>query len=277
MTSKGPWVISDSDKRNRRLPNRVTTTMRTCQFIGGAILIAFLLPLFVAHAQRSYTFPSAPPIRGSLVADGRVWTVGTPRMVAENVTSVLPSPDFKHLLIAGRSRVLTPSTTVAKEDQNAPGEISLTWWNVRTRRSRQVWRRPIAPGENVGLWASRWLGKTGSAVIRITDGSGVHVWYINPARAQAKEIIIPPKTYDFPNPSPTQPYAALTGPDGACEGEMQFLDRNGEIGQPIPLPSNIFFTRWSEDGTELRGVGSTTGGTDSGGSSGTRSTRHGAR
>ncbi len=227
---------------------------------AAILAVAVLFPMSTAHAQRSYTFPPAPPIRGSLVAGGRVWTVSNPEMVvASGVRSVLPSPDFKHLLIVRQTHTLTGNAMAEKEDKNAPGEITLTWWNVRTRRSREVWRRPVAPGERVGLFTGGWLGKTGVAVFRVADGSDPDLLYVNPTTGQVRNVSLPPRYYDFPHPSPLQPYVGLVGPDGACEGDTRFVDRNGNLGEPIPLPSNIFFSRWSEDGTQFHGVGSAPG------------------
>lgn len=216
-----------------------------------------------AHAQRSYTlYRGAPTIRGSLVSGARTWTVGNPEMVlGPGVTHVLPSPDFKHLLIARETRPLTPRTTTQSADKSAPGEITLTWWNVRTRRTREVWRYPISPEQSVGLWMNGWLGKTGSAMFRFVDGKDARVLFVNPVMGQVKETILPSQSYGFLNVSPTQPFAALAGPEGACKGEVRFIGRDGTIGEPIPLPipSKLFFTRWSEDGTWLRGVGNAPG------------------
>lgn len=235
--------------------------MRIHYLVVAAITVASLLSVPAARAQRSYTlYRNVPTIRGTLVAGGRTWTVGNPEMVLPaGVTHVLPSPDFKHLLIARETRALTPQTTTESTDKNAPGELTLTWWNVRTHRAREVWRRPIAPNESVWLWMNSWFGKTGSAILRFTEGTAVHILFVNPVLGQVKDTVLPPKSNGFLNTSPTQPFAALASADGSCRGEMQFIDRNGILGEPIPLPSNIFFTRWSEDGVQLRGVGSASG------------------
>ncbi len=71
----------------------------------------------------------------------------------------------------------------------------------------------------------------------------------------AREVVIPPNTDWFLNLSPTAPFAALTGADGSAEGDVRFLGADGSISAPLTLPPGpVFFTRWSEDGSVLRGL-----------------------
>lgn len=174
-------------------------------------------------------------------------------IAAPGVTDALLSRDFKHLLIVRQTRVLTPATTPTKQDANAPGELSVTWWNIRTRRERELWRCDLKPGESGHLWLGDWFATSNTVALRFWKGTDLRILLLKPALGEAKEVPLPPTADASPRPSPTQNYAALVDPAGSCEKEIHFFDANGKIGDAIALPGTVWFQGWSDDGTAFLG------------------------
>lgn len=180
-------------------------------------------------------------------------------IVGPGVTEILPSADYRYLLVQRETRPLKWDANVLTEDMDAPGEVTLFWWNVRTHRSSSVWRHKLAPGEKVDLQIRGWLGNTKEAILKMWIGDKVNVLFLNPSTGAVREMVIPPKTYDGLSPSPALHFVGLVGADASCDEEIQFIGKEGTISEPIRLPCHIFFTRWSEDGKTYRGIGSITG------------------
>jgi hypothetical protein len=86
------------------------------------------------------------------------------------------------------------------------------------------------------------FGRTGTAVLRIADETGVQALIINPSLGKTKEVLLPPKTDDFPRPSPAVPLAALAGPDGSCKDEVRFLHENGDIDTRFHSREQSFYS-----------------------------------
>ena len=207
-----------------------------------------------AHAQTADRFSFPSHIRGIVRAGGRDWTIGNPEMIASNnVVGVLPSRDFSHLLILRESRALTPATTSRTLDPNAPGELSASWWNVRTRRGREIWRHAMKPGETGSLWLGNWFAKTNAVPIMYIAGDDWYTLILRPYTGEAIEALLPPTAYPLPQPSPTVGYAALVRADGSCEKEIHFVSINGVVGDAIALPAQLYFDGWTTDGTAIRG------------------------
>ncbi|MBC8141813.1 MAG: hypothetical protein H7Y38_10285, partial [Armatimonadetes bacterium] len=228
--------------------------MRNLFPLAATVAATLLFPPCAAFAQTAHNFRLPVYTRGSLTAGGRVWTVGSPEMIAaSNVVGVSPSRDYKHLLIVRQTRTLTPATTSRKPDDNAPGELSVSWWNVKTRRSRELWRCDLKPGEFGDLWLGDWFAESNTVALRFIKGKEYRLLLLKPAIGEAKEVVLPPTDYSGPRSSPTQNYAALVDPAGSCEKEIHFFDATGKIGDAIALPGTVYFQGWSDDGAAFLG------------------------
>jgi hypothetical protein len=75
--------------------------------------------------------------------------------------------------------------------------------------------------------------------------------FLDTASGTVRETAVPPKTMWIPKVSPTQALAALTGVWG--DNKIRFLRSDGTLTDVLPLPGQVYFTRWSEDGKTLRG------------------------
>jgi hypothetical protein len=213
----------------------------------------------------------SPPLRGALIANGMGYAVADPEPVAgPGVKSVLVSADGRWVLAACERRRDAAVAAIRGKPQDAPGEESVTVWDARTRQSRPLWRRALAAGEGSSLRLTGWMGTTARATAHLTvpvqeadgrNGSRYAFLVLDPAAGTARLTTFPTAGYYSPNPSPAAPFAALVNAEGGGSGKLLFLRPDGSLTAPVALPHFIWFTRWSEDGSELRGVSHETAGT----------------
>ena len=209
------------------------------------------------------------PLRGTLRAGGKNFLVEPVQLVTDSgVREITVTPDGSRVVVLRETYRPTADSLIQNANQSpnpSPGEASLIVWNAVTRKSNTVWRMGIAPGDR---FAARITG-----TLHGPQGDRILVWVtltrtktekpsftqsivlIDSEKSIARQVNIPLTVYAYTNASPTVPFAALYGPDGATDDNLRFLRPDGSITAPITFQGTIFWTGWHKNGTVLRGIG----------------------
>jgi hypothetical protein len=236
-----------------------------------------------AQTNGRFFVPSAPPFRGLMAADSG-YIIENPRMiVGPGVDIAAFSPNGRFLIAARREVEIGAGTAEAEIDRqerslpiaisDSSVTVSLVLYNAISRHASVVWSARANADTTLQLRLIGWFGGSSRAiatlhsVVRQPDGKTTEetsVLFINAEKGTVQESPLLGDTYVGLYPSEKNPFAALVNPEGGPDADLpnakggkdsavQFLRGDGTLTDPIRLPSFIWFSRWSDDGTELRG------------------------
>ena len=242
------------------------------RFLFAALFVAApILPAWAQSQAVGTTYfvhqEDIAPLRGTLQSGGRGFLVEPAQLIADaGVREVLANANGSRVVVLRETYRPTPASVVANGNRNpnpSPGEASIIVWNAYTRKANTVWRQRIAPGDHFGSrMTSTMHGPQGDRVLvwvslrkaQIKEPSPNLILLIDTEKSVARQVSVPLDVYTYPNASPSVPFAALYGPDGATDENLRFLRPDGSITNPITFTGTIFWQGWHKNGTVLRGV-----------------------
>ena len=240
-----------------------------------AALFAVAAPILPAGAQSQAIGTTyfvhqedIAPLRGTLQSGGKAFLVEPAQPIAgTGVREIMTVPNGSRVVVLRETYRPTAESIIQNANQSpnpSPGEASLIVWNAVTRKSNTVWRMGIESGDRFNARITGTLhGPQGDRIlvwINIdkprSKAPAPHITVIiDVEKSVARQVTIPLTMYGYTNASPTVPFAALYGIDGATDENLRFLRSDGSLTNPITFPGTIFWTGWHKNGTVLRGVG----------------------
>ena len=226
----------------------------------------------IAHAQKPIsvfraTTNAAAALRGTLRAGGKGFLIEPPQTIADGkVTEVLATANGSRVVVLREYFRPTPTFLLGENGfsypliaKPEPGEVSITVWNAFTRKSTVIWRQRVEAGTVLMIGTQGVLHSPNGdrvlvgVVIQTPEDKTEHygLLMVDPDRNTARLVGSLSPNFATVKPAPHLPLAALLDADGTAKNGLRFLRPDGSQTAPIPMPQDIAWLNWNDNGTLL--------------------------